>query len=121
MNTKAWIYSIIIYLVLTVGLILLFDHIWPDYKVMTKIIPLHVAALITQFARKSFDLIGDAFNRKSEKPYLSVLIKVDHKSRRIIGFGSSCGKVVPAGHYKADYEVEVELNITIQNESPYTA
>lgn len=55
-----------------------------------------------------------------DEPYIGVSYKVSHTSRRIIGFGSSCGNVVPAGHFKADYEVEVELNVTIQNESPYT-
>lgn len=121
MNTKVWLYSIITYIVLTVGLILLFDHFLPDNKVISLIIPLIVSALITHFVRKIFDFIPDIFNRKAETPYLGVFIKVNHTSRRIIGFGSSCGKVVPAGHYRADHEVEVELNVTIQNESPYTA
>lgn len=60
------------------------------------------------------------FSIANQKPFLGVLIKTNHKSRRIIGFGSSCGNVVSAGHFKADYEIEVELNVIIQNESPYT-
>ena len=95
-------------------LIILCDHFWPEDKVMTKVIPLVIGALITNYIRKSYDGLFDIFNRKSEKPFLGVLIKTNHKSRRIIGFGSSCGNVVPAGHFKADYEVEVELNVIIQ-------
>lgn len=121
MNTKAWIYSIITYVVLTVGLILLSDYIWPDNKVISLIIPLVVGAIITHFVRKIFDFITDFFNCKIEKPFLGVLIKVDHTSRRFTGYGASCGEVIQAGYFKANYEVELELNVTIQNESPYTA
>ena len=121
MNTKTWFYSIITYVVLTVGLILLFDYFWPDNKVISLIIPLIVGALITHFVRKIFDFIPDIFNRKVEKPFLGVLIKVDHTSRRFTGYGASCGEVIQAGNFKANYEVEAELKVTIQNESPYTA
>ena len=121
MNTKTWFYSIITYVVLTVGLILLFDYFWPDNKVISLIIPLIIGALITHFVRKIFDFIPDIFNRKVEKPFLGVLIKVDHTSRRFTGYGASCGEVIQAGNFKANYEVEAELKVTIQNESPYTA
>lgn len=121
MSIKAWICAIVTSATLTIGLILLFDRIWPDKKVMTLIIPLVVGALITHFIRKAFDFIFDFYNRKKEIPYLGVLIKVDHTFRRITGYGVSCGEVIQAGHFKANYEVEVELNVTIQNESPYTA
>ena len=121
MNTKTWFYSIITYVVLTVGLILLFDYFWPDNKVISLIIPLIVGALITHFVRKIFDFIPDIFNRKVEKPFLGVLIKVDHTSRRFTGYDASCGEVIQAGNFKANYEVEAELKVTIQNESPYTA
>ncbi len=76
MNTKTWIYSIITYVVLTVGLILLFDYFWPDNKVISLIIPLVVGALITHFVRKIFDFIPDIFNRKGEKPFWGVLINL---------------------------------------------
>lgn len=121
MNLKAWIYSIITYVVLTAGLILLFSQIWPDNNVITKISPWFISALITHFVRKVFDFISDIFNSKKETPYLGVLIKVDHTSRRMTGYGASCGEIIQAGNFKANYEVEVELNITVQNESPYTA
>ena len=55
-----------------------------------------------------------------EKTYLGVAIKVDHTSRRMTGYGASEGNVIQAGHFKANYEVEAELTITIQNESPNT-
>ena len=121
MSIKAWICAIVTSVVLTIGLILLFDRIWPDNKVMTLIIPLVVGALITNFIRKSFDFIFECFNPKKGIPFLGVLIMVDHTSRRMTGYGASCGEVIPAGNFKANYEVEVELNITVQNESPYTA
>lgn len=121
MNTKVWLYSIVTYIVLTVGLILLFDRIWPDNKVISLIIPLFVGALITHLVRKVFDFIPDIFNRKKETPYIGVFVKVDHTSRRMTGYVASCGEVIQAGNFKANYEVEVELNITVQNESPYTA
>lgn len=87
---------------------------------MALIIPLAVGALITNFIRKAFDFIFDCFNCKKEIPFLGVLIRVDHTSRRMTGYGASCGKVIQAGNFKANYEVEVELNITVQNESPCT-
>ena len=120
MTTKAWVVALIKSAIITIVLIILCDHFLPEDKVMTKVIPLVIGALITNYIRKSYDGLFDIFNRKSEKPFLGVLIKTNHKSRRIIGFGSSCGNVVPAGHFKADHEVEVELNVIIQNESPYT-
>ena len=55
-----------------------------------------------------------------EETYLGVAIKVDHTSRRMTGYGASEGSVIQAGHFKANYEVEAELTITIQNESPNT-
>ncbi len=36
------------------------------------------------------------------------------------GYGASEGRIIQAGHFKANYEVEAELTITIQNESPNT-
>jgi len=55
-----------------------------------------------------------------EETYLGVAIKVDHTSRRMTGYGASEGSVIQAGHFKANYEVEAELTITIQNESQNT-
>lgn len=52
-----------------------------------------------------------------EEPYLGVSINVDHVSRRMTGYGTSEGKVIQAGNFKANYEVEAELIVTIQNES----
>lgn len=120
MNTKAWILSIIIYLVLTFGQIKLIYHFWPEGKEMMTIIPFIVSALITQFVRKIFDFIYDFFNCKKEKPFLGVLLKVDHTSRKFIGYGASCGEIIQAGNFKANYSVELELIVTIQNESPHT-
>lgn len=120
MNIKAWIYSIITYVILSVVLILLFDRIWPDYKVVTRIIPLLVGAPITLIIRKVYDLLYAVFNQKTAKPFLGVSISVDHASRKFIGYGASCGEIIQAGDFKANYEVEVELDITIQNESPIT-
>lgn len=120
MSIKAWIFTIITYFVLCVLLILLFDRIWPDYKVVTKIIPLVVGALITHLIRKVYDFVFDVFNKNTVKPFLGVSISVDHASRKFIGYGASCGEIIQAGDFKANYEVEVELDITIQNESPIT-
>lgn len=120
MNIKAWIYSIITYVILSVVLILLFDRIWPDYKVLTTIVPLAVGAIITQFIRKIYDFVYDFINRNKVKPFLGVSISFDHASRKFIGYGASCGEIIQAGDFKANYEVEVELDITIQNESPIT-
>ena len=120
MNIKAWIYSIITYVILSVVLILLFDRIWPDYKVVTRIIPLLVGAPITLIIRKVYDLLYAVFNQETAKPFLGVSISVDHASRKFIGYGASCGEIIQAGDFKANYEVEVELDITIQNESPIT-
>ena len=121
MNTKARILSIITYAVITILLILLFDHIWPDNKVWTLIIPLVVGGLITHFIRKAFDFIFDAYNRSSEQPFLGVTFKVDNAIRKFVAYGASCGRVIQAGNFKADYDLEVELTITVQNESPFTA
>ena len=120
MSIKVWIYSILTYVLLTVGLIILFSHIWQEDNVITKIGPWIISAIITHFFRKIFDFIPDVFNHKSEKPFLGVFIKVDHASRRFAGFGATCGEIIPAGNFKANYEVEAELNVSIQNESPYT-
>ena len=87
---------------------------------MTKIIPLVVGALITHLIRKVYDFVFDVFNKNTVKPFLGVSISVDHASRKFIGYGASCGEIIQAGNFKANYEVEVELNITIQNESPTT-
>ena len=57
---------------------------------------------------------------ESEEAYLGVAIKVEHTSRRMTGYGASEGSVIQAGHFKANYEVEAELTVTIQNESPNT-
>lgn len=121
MNTKARILSIITYAVITILLIILFDYIWPHHKVESLIIPLVVGGLITHFIRKAFDYISDAYNRIFEKPFLGVSIETNNIYRKFIGYGASCGEVIQAGNYKADYKVEIELNVTIQNESSYTA
>ena len=121
MNTRSWIYSIITYIVLTVGLILVFDHYWPDNHVLKTIVTLVVSGLITHLIRKLFDFISDMFSSKTGKPSIGILVKVDHASRNFVSYGASCGKVVQAGNFKANYEVEVELIITIQNETPSTA
>lgn len=121
MNTKARILSIITYVVITILLFLLFDYIWPDNKVWTLIIPLVVGGLITHFIRKAFDFIFDAYNRNSEQPFLGVTFKVDNALRKFVAYGASCGRVIQAGNFKADYDLEVELTITVQNESPFTA
>lgn len=120
MNSKAWIYSFIIYVVLTFGLIYLFDKIWPENKTLTTIIPLVIGGLITHLIRKLYDFIFELFNRKSVETFIGVAINVDHTSRRMTGYGASEGRIIQAGHFKANYEVEAELTITIQNESPNT-
>lgn len=121
MSRKAWICAIVTSAAITVGLIFLLDYFWPNDKVMTKVIPLVVGALITHFIRKAYDFIFDLFNCRKEMPFLAVSLKINHTSRRMTGYGASCGDVIQAGNFRANYEVEVELNITIQNESPYTA
>lgn len=120
MNTKAWICAIITYLVLCVALIFLFDKLWPDNKVLTTIIPLLVGGLITHFIRKAFDFILELYNKNEIIPYIGVSIKVDYAFRRMTGYGASEGRIIQAGHFKANYEVETELIVTIQNESPVT-
>ena len=121
MNLKVWIISLLIYFLITVGLIIIFDHIWPENNLMTKITPWFISALITHFVRKFFDFIHSIFNCKTETPYIRIFIKVDHTIRKFTGYGASSGKVIHAGRDKANYEVEIELIITIQNESPFTA
>lgn len=59
-------------------------------------------------------------NREQVEPYLGVSIETNNIYRKFIGYGASCGEVIQAGNYKADYQVEIELNIIIQNESSYT-
>lgn len=121
MKMKARALSILTYFVITILLILLFDHLWPDNKVWALIIPLVVGGLITHFIRKAFDFIFDAYNRTSEQPFWGVSFKVDNALRKFVAYGASCGRVIQAGNFKADYDLEVEMTITIQNESPYTA
>ena len=121
MKMKARALSILTYFVITILLILLFDHLWPDNKVWALIIPLVVGGLITHFIRKAFDFIFDAYNRNSEQPFWGVSFKVDNALRKFVAYGASCGRVIQAGNFKADYDLEVEMTITIQNESPYTA
>lgn len=60
------------------------------------------------------------FYPESVEPYVDISIKVDHVSRRMTGYGASEGEIIQAGRYKANYEVEAELRVTIQNESPDT-
>ena len=120
MKAKAWIYSIVTYAVLSIGLIFLFDWIWPDNRVWTTVVPLLVGGLITHFVRKAFDFIFDYYNRDKSESVLAASIKVDNSSRRFIAYGASNGEVIQAGNFKADYEVKVELTVTIQNESPET-
>jgi hypothetical protein len=121
MSRKAWICAIVTSAAITVGLIFLLDYIWPNEKVITKVVPLVVGALITHFIRKFFDFIFDAFNRSPEQPFLGVSVTVDHASRKFVAYGASCGRVIQAGNFKADYDLEVDLIVTVQNESPYTA
>ena len=118
---KARALSILTYFVITILLILLFDHLWPDNKVWALIIPLVVGGLITHFIRKAFDFIFDAYNRTSEQPFWGVSFKVDNALRKFVAYGASCGRVIQAGNFKADYDLEAGMTITIQNESPYTA
>lgn len=120
MKTKAWILSLVTYVVVSVGLIFLFDWIWPDNRVWTTIVPLVVGGLITHFVRKLFDFIFEYFNRDKSEPVLATSIKVDNSSRRFLAYGASNGEVLQAGNFKADYEVQVELTVTIQNETPET-
>lgn len=117
MKAKAWILSLVTYVVVSVGLIFLFDWIWPDNRVWTTIVPLVIGGLITHFVRKLFDFIFEYFNRDKSEPVLATSIKVDNSSRRFLAYGASNGEVLQAGNFKADYEVQVELRVTIQNES----
>lgn len=57
---------------------------------------------------------------ESDEAYLGVSVRVNHTTRNFVGYGASCGKVIQAGNFKANYEVEAELTIIIQNESPST-
>lgn len=117
MFKKAWIYSIIVYALITAGLIFLFDSLWPENKVWTLIIPFVVSGLITHLIRKLFDFIADSFKQKSEEPVLGIIIKADNAFRRFVGYGASCGEVIQAGNFKSDYELEADLDVIIQNES----
>ena len=65
-------------------------------------------------------LTENSIQPEIEETYLGVAIKVDHTSRRMTGYGASEGSVIQAGHFKANYEVEAELTMTIQNESQNT-
>lgn len=56
----------------------------------------------------------------SDEPFLGVSFRINHTSRKFVGYGASCGEVIQAGNFKANYEVEAELTIIIQNESPST-
>lgn len=69
---------------------------------------------------KSVKLKQEEETNESDETYLGVSMRVIHTSRRFVGYGASCGTVVQAGDFKADYRVEAELSITIQNESPNT-
>ena len=117
MNAKARFLSLITYVVLCATLIFLFDRIWPDNRVWTTVVPLVVGGLITHFIRKAYDFIFDYFNWSKVEPFIGISYKVSHTFRKMIGYGTSCGEVITAGHYKANYEVELELMVTIQNES----
>ena len=66
------------------------------------------------------DFIFEYFNRDKSEPVLATSIKVDNSSRRFLAYGASNGEILQAGNFKADYEVQVELRVTIQNESPDT-
>jgi hypothetical protein len=54
---------------------------------------------------------------ESDIPYLGVSLKVDHVLRKFVSYGASEGEIIQAGNFRANYEVEAELKITIQNES----
>lgn len=120
MNTKAWICAIITYTIITISLIYAFDYCWPQKKVATTVVPFVVSGLITHLIRKLYDYIYEFFNRQSIDTHLGISIKVEHTSRKMTGYGISEGSVIQAGQFKANYEVEAELTITIQNESPNT-
>ena len=47
-------------------------------------------------------------------------MSLEHTSRRMTGYGTSNGEIIQAGNFKANYEVEIELDVIIQNESPRT-
>lgn len=55
---------------------------------------------------------------ESDEPYLGVSIKIDHVLQKFVSYGASEGEIIQAGNFRANYEVEVELTIIIQNESP---
>lgn len=57
---------------------------------------------------------------ESDKPFLGVSIKIDHVLRKFVSYGASEGEIIQAGNFRANYEVEAELTIIIQNESPNT-
>lgn len=120
MNAKARILSLVTYVVLSAALIFLFDWIWPDNRIWTTVVPLVVGGLITHFIRKAYDFIFDYYNRNKVDPFLGISLKVNHTFRKFVGYGASCGDVIQAGNFKANYEVELELIVTIQNESPET-
>ena len=117
MNKKGWIYALCIYVVLTGSLIYLFNRCWPNEKVTTSISAIIVGALITNLIRKVYDIIFDFFTKKTIEPYLGVSIHVDHSQRRFTGYGASCGEIIQAGNFRANYDFEADLIITIQNES----
>lgn len=55
-----------------------------------------------------------------DEPYLGISIKIDHVLRKFISYGASEGEIIQVGNFRANYEVEAELTIIIQNESPNT-
>ena len=112
MKMKARALSILTYFVITILLILLFDHLWPDNKVWALIIPLVVGDLITHLIRKAFDFIFDAYNRTSEQPFWGVSFEVDNALRKFVAYGASCGRVIQAGNFKADFPANVNFRIT---------
>ena len=71
-----------------------------------------------------FNEMSGGFQKKKETVeetdealFLGVSMSLDHTSRRIIGYGASNGEIIQVGNFKANYEVEIELNVIIQNES----
>ncbi len=57
---------------------------------------------------------------ESDEPHIGVSIQIDHVLRKFVSYGASEGEIIQAGNFRANYEVEAELTIIIQNESPNT-
>ncbi len=121
MNRKGIVLAYIIFLILLVILIITSNYIWPNEKWWIKIFYLVISAIIVLIINKTYDYCCHLFKSKNNEPYLGVSIKIDNVLRKFVGYGASCDEVIQAGHFKANYEVNAELIIIVQNESPYPA